>query len=111
MTHTRQFRLRLGSVALVVLALLFAAGQSCLANPSPPPPPSHGRVFGHASGLVAVDVDFATGKVIAVRMAASTGHADLDEAALAMCRRTQYKPYTVRHRTVPVTFNIRGRKL
>jgi TonB family protein len=110
-THPHQFRVRSGSLSLIALALFFAAAESSRAKPDPTPPPSHGRVFGHGSGLVAVDVDFATGKVTAVRMVASTGHADLDETALTMFRRTRYKPNTVRHRVVPVTFNIRGRKL
>ena len=91
--------------------LLTTAGAYASPERVPTPPPSHGRVYGHGSGLVGIDVDFATGKVTAVRMIASTGHRDLDDAALKAFRKSKFKPRTVRHVRTPVTFRIKGRKL
>ncbi|HYJ04499.1 MAG TPA: energy transducer TonB [Chthoniobacterales bacterium] len=92
--------------------LLFSSADAH-ASPErvPTPPPSHGRVYGHGSGLVGIDVDFATGKVTAVRVIASTGHRDLDQAALKAFRKSRFKPRTVRHVRTPITFRIKDRKL
>jgi hypothetical protein len=74
-------------LAAAFAALVLACTDGVVASDrGPTPPPSHGRVFGHGSGVVAIDVDFATGRVTATRIIASTGHADLDKAALSAFR-------------------------
>lgn len=108
---TGAFTITLGKISLAALVLFFTRTEALPAEPAPAPPPSHGKVFGHGSGLIAADVDFATGRITAVWMAASTGHADLDAAAVKGFRKMRYKPQTVRHVTVPITFKIAGRKL
>jgi len=84
-----------------------------LASPEgvPAPPPSHGLIYGHGSGLVAMDVDFDTGRVTAARMIASTGYPELDDRALKAFRRWHFKPRTVRHVRTPITFRVRGKRL
>ena len=54
------FSITVGRVALAAGALLWLRFETALAA-QPTPPPSHGKVYGHGSGLVAVDVDYETG--------------------------------------------------
>ena len=100
------------SIAAVAASFLFASADA-VASPErvPPPPSSHGRAYGHGSGLVAMDVDFDTGRVTSARMVASTGYRDFDDAALKAFRRWRFKPRTVRHVRTPITFRVRGKKL
>jgi TonB family protein len=100
------------SIAAVGAGFLLASADAA-ASPKrfPPPPSSHGRTYGHGSGLVAMDVDFDTGRVTSVRMVASTGYRDFDDTALKAFRRWRFKPRTVRHVRTPITFRVRGKKL
>jgi TonB family protein len=59
------------------------------------------------TGVVLVDVDYESGKVTAARMLQTTGSHHWDEAALAKFRKWTFKPKTVRHVKIPVTFTLK----
>jgi len=58
--------------------------------------------------MVLADIDYESGKVIAVRMLQSTGNPKLDAASLATFRKWRFKPKTVRHVKIPVTFTLKS---
>ena len=58
------------------------------------------------TGVVLVDVDYESGKVTAARILQSTGSHRMDEAALATFRKWTFKPKTVRHVKIPVTYTL-----
>lgn len=104
---------RVYDMLLPIAAALLLTCVEAPASPesTPTPPPSHGRVYGHGSGLVAIDVDFVTGRVTAARMVASTGYREFDDTALKAFRRWHFRPRTVRHVRTPITFHMKGKKL
>jgi TonB family protein len=60
------------------------------------------------TGIVRVDVDRETGQVTSARMLQSTGHQILDEAALNAFRQWRFRPGTVSHVQIPITFTMTG---
>jgi len=79
--------------------------------PPPPYPPAARRSNRHGRVLLDVEVD-AGGRIVAARLAASSGSPDLDEAALTGIKRWRFEP---RHRDgqpiasraeIPVTFRL-----
>lgn len=99
-------------VSLAICVLAFSSPASRVsATPRATPTPPDGGVYAHGSGLVGIDVDFATGRVRRVWMIVSTGHRDLDEATISAFRRWHYKPRTLGRVQVPITFRIKGRAL
>jgi TonB family protein len=60
------------------------------------------------AGVAVMNVDPASGDVISVSMAKSTGSAFLDNAAIAGFRRWRFKPGSVSTVTCPVTFTFSG---
>jgi TonB family protein len=59
-------------------------------------------------GIAVMSVDSASGAVIAVTMAKSTGNRFLDNAAIAGFRRWRFKPRSVSNVTCPLTFTLTG---
>lgn len=73
-----------------------------------PPYPELARSQGiTGSGVVRVSVDPSSGVVTAARMQVSTGHITLDDLALATFRKWRFRPGTVSHVRIPITFSIR----
>ena len=65
------------------------------------------RLTGH--GVVVLDVNPATGEVIAARMAQSTGHALLDQASIQGFREARFRPgTTARQVKIPINFTLVG---
>ena len=56
-------------------------------------------------GVVTVQVDQGTGRVIFAQMTESTGHTELDQSALEAFRRWRFKPHTVHTVRIPITFS------
>ena len=57
-------------------------------------------------GVVLLDVDYDSGRVVKASMLKSTGSAILDKAAVDACRKYRAKPRTFRRFTVPITFRV-----
>lgn len=73
--------------------------------PSPGYPPEALKRRLTGSGVVIVDVDVKTGWVVGVSMQKSTGHAILDQAAVAAFSCWRFKPDTTEKQVeIPVTF-------
>jgi len=85
--------LRIAAVLLVWLALS-------------PSPALRAQNAVSGSGVVLVDVDYESGKVISARILKSLGSRVLDDSALATFRKWHFKPKTVRHVKIPVTFTL-----
>ncbi len=68
-----------------------------------------GRITG--SGVVALEIDSATGKVTSCRMEQSTGSVNLDRAALDAFRQWRFKPGTVKKAKIPIMFTMNGQVL
>ena len=87
-------------IALRIVALLLvwfvASASPCLR--------AQNAVTG--SGVVLVDVDYESGKVTAARVVQSLGSRALDDAAVATFRKWTFKPKTVRHVKIPVTYTL-----
>jgi TonB family protein len=58
------------------------------------------------NGIVLVDVDPNTGRVMSVRILQSTGFQTLDEAALKEFRKWRFKPGTASKVRIPITFDM-----
>jgi TonB family protein len=96
------------SLFTFVVALMLSAAAG--AQETPKKIPFRPSVpYGHGSGVVLMDLDYETGKVIAVRMVISTGSPRFDNAALAAFRRWRFKPRTAYRVRTPITFLEHGR--
>ena len=94
---------RLLYAALVVLLLV--TGQIASAQrPRPSPPP---EIRLKASGVLLLDLDDATGKVVRVRILESTGYRILDEASKKAFSEKRFKPHTRSPLTMPIRFSVR----
>jgi len=61
------------------------------------------------SGIVMLDVDVATGKVVSARMLQSMGHKVIDDAALDAFRRWRFKPgRAAPHIKIPIRYTLNG---
>jgi TonB family protein len=60
------------------------------------------------TGVLLLDLDEATGKVIRVRMLQSTGYRLLDDATMKVYAKKQFKPHTRSPLQVPVRFSVRS---
>lgn len=65
-----------------------------------------GRITG--SGVVVIQVDTSTGKVVSCQMNPSTGNTVLDAAALYAFRQWRFKPGTVAMARIPIHFVMSG---
>jgi TonB family protein len=63
------------------------------------------------TGIVFIQIDTLTGKVVSCRMDPSTDNVELDAAALAAFQNWRFKPGTVAKARIPVTFTMGGRVL
>jgi TonB family protein len=60
------------------------------------------------SGVILVEVDSATGRVIGARMGVSTGSAILDNAATSAFQQARFKPGTASLVKIPIQFALAG---
>ena len=60
-----------------------------------------------ASGVLLLDLDDATGKVVRIRMLESTGYRVLDEASIKAFSEKKFKPHTRSPLKVPIRFALR----
>jgi TonB family protein len=60
------------------------------------------------AGVALLDIDERTGNVTAARMAATTGHQMLDDAALKAFRRWRFKAGTIKHVKIPIRYTMGG---
>lgn len=60
------------------------------------------KVYGN--GIILLDVDPKTGKVLAARMLVTTGNRRYDEAAIEGFRQARFRPGTPKQVRVPITF-------
>ena len=60
------------------------------------------------SGIVAIEIDASTGKVVSCRMDPSTGNVELDRAALIAFRQWRFKPGTYPRIKIPIRFSMSG---
>jgi TonB family protein len=102
-----------GKLARLILAIALGAsvqGRLDAKSPKlPPPSVSQGReAYGHGTGIILMDVDYKTGKVIAVRMLESTGYPRCDAEALAAFRDWRFKPHTRSPVKTPITLSRPG---
>jgi TonB family protein len=100
--------LGIGLVAAAITSVT-AWAQESTNSTTPRLPASHGvGQYGHGSGVVQMDVDYDSGKVIAARMLYSTGNAQFDAMALKEFRTWRFKPKTVRRVKTPISFTKAG---
>jgi TonB family protein len=59
------------------------------------------------SGLISIEVEPKSGRVIHVRMAKSTGSAVLDEAAVNSFRKAHFKPGTAPRLEIPISYRLK----
>ena len=97
----------LGQVAAIILAATFctsANGQGSAQSSTSPLPPFDGSKYGHGTCLVALEIDFETGRVTSAQMLFSTGDKKLDASALESVRGWLFKPHTYTRLKVPIGF-------
>ena len=83
------------------------ARRHIISAPSPEYPPEALKRRWTGSGIVIVDVDVKTGWVVGVFMRKSTGHAILDQAAIAAFSCWRFKPGATEQQVqIPVTFSL-----
>src|ERR1700730_534270 len=58
------------------------------------------------SGVVVIEIDTSTGKVVSCRMDPSTGNVELDRAALIAFRQWRFKPGTFPRVKIPIRFTM-----
>ena len=74
--------------------------------------PAHRQKAVSRSGVAIVDVDFASGKVVRVRMLKSTGNGILDHAVVRGFLKYRFKPKTIRQpMQIPITFTVTGAEI
>ncbi len=109
---------------LVATALALAAGRlgaaenlskvpqldpsTLLSAPRPEYPFEARKLRQTGSGVVLLEVDPATGAVKKARMAQSTGHRVLDEAAIAACSAWRFRKGVPARQKAPITFTMTG---
>src|SRR5689334_1035927 len=101
------------SYMLAVASLYAKRPAEVLADPreyalkSPTPPyPDKARVnFITGTGLFDVQIESATGKVVAVKVAKSTGSQMLDDSAVQTLHRWQFRPNSIITARIPITFS------
>jgi TonB family protein len=59
-------------------------------------------------GVVAIEIDTSTGKVVSCHMDPSTGNVELDRAALIAFRQWRFKPGTFPRVKIPIRFTMSG---
>ena len=60
------------------------------------------------SGVVAIEIDASTGKVVSCHMDPNTGNVELDAAALQAFRQWRFKPGTFPRVKIPIRFTMSG---
>lgn len=60
------------------------------------------------SGMAVLTIDFASGSVLDVTMAQSTGSAVLDNATVSAFRRWRFRPGTISKVQSPITYTLTG---
>jgi periplasmic protein TonB len=65
---------------------------SAIYSPQPKYPPSAGLRFAHGTGMFVLRIQIKTGRVKQVDVVRSTGHKDLDAAAVAALKQWRFKP-------------------
>ena len=92
------------NILLAVLVLALAAQVAYAQRPRSSPSTDIPLA---ASGVLQLDLDDATGKVVRVRMLQSTGYRVLDQATMKVYSKKQFKPHTRSPLNVPVRFSVR----
>jgi TonB family protein len=81
------------------------ARKHVINSPRPEYPLEARKHYWTGSGIVVVDVDTKSGLVVGVRMLKTTGHAILDQAAIAAFSRWHFKPGVSFHQVmIPIRF-------
>jgi TonB family protein len=111
------------AIAAFALALVVSAGSASGEDTSAIPQPDPGalekrpnlqypyeakrqRITG--SGVILVEIDSATGRVLGARMGVSTGSAILDNAATTAFRQARFEPGTASLVKIPIQFGLAG---
>jgi TonB family protein len=102
------------SVFLLHAVMALCLARSLSAEPAPKtlvtPPEffrnAHSERTVTGRGVVLLDVDYDSGRVVKASMLKSTGSAILDKAAVDAFRKYHAKPRTFTRFTVPITFRI-----
>ena len=89
------------SVFVLALAAYAARAQNRLSSPL------H-EIRLAPTGVVLLELDDATGKVVRARMAQSTGYSVLDKATISVYSKKQFKPHTRSPLQVPVRYSVRS---
>ena len=97
---TRALKIFLG-----VFVVALAADVAWAQKPRSSPPP---EIRLAASGVVLLELDDATGKVVRARMLQSTGYSVLDKATISVYLKKQFKPHTRSPLQVPVRYSVRS---
>src|SRR5438045_6262473 len=113
--------------AVFLLALVTATQSIRAAKPAEHPEPDYRALIVKAylpeypyearrahitgTGVVFIQIDTLTGRVVSCHIDPSTGTIELDVAALAAFRDWRFKPGTVAKARIPVTFTMGGRVL
>lgn len=92
-------------VLRILLPLLVLVAQVGLAQK--PRPSAAADIPLKPTGVLLLDLDDATGKVIRVRMLESTGYRGLDEASMKVYAKKKFKPHTRSPLRVPIRFSVR----
>ncbi len=95
---------RVLNILLAVLGLTLTAQGASAERPRSSPSPDISLA---ARGVVQLDLDDATGKVVRVRMLQSTGYPVLDQATMKVYSKKQFKPHTRSPLNVPARFSVR----
>ncbi|MEY2564841.1 MAG: hypothetical protein QOH88_3034 [Verrucomicrobiota bacterium] len=64
--------------------------------------------YEYYSGMISVDVDPKSGRVLHVKMSRPTGRRELDDAAVTGFLKARFKPGTARHLEIPVHWRIKS---
>ena len=97
---------RVRNICLGFLALALAAHVARAQHAKSSPPPDEIRLA--APGVVRVELDDATGKVVRARMLQSTGYSVLDKATIDVYSKKHFKPHTRSPLDIPVRYSVRS---